>query len=508
MKLNLRLTKMIRRSLPGLIALGIAACSHSPNSSPVKNIGLLRNQYEEAAFQIDTLLNNSPFDMAYWGVKIIRANTGDVIYERNANKMFMPASNMKLYTTSAALCLLGPDYKYQTTFWTDGIIDSLGVLNGNLYVQGSGDPTWSWRFYDDNYDSLFIRFADSMKAHGITKITGSIVGDDNIFDDIPLGYSWSWDDEPYYYGAQISGLSFNENYIDYRLTPGKVGEFATITPHPNTDYVKVRNDLITAPMDSATDFENGRERAQNNGWFTGTISAADSARWDAITVENPTLFTVYVLKQFLRRNGVEVSGDPIDGDDWLATVDYENYQPVFTHTSQPLSEIIAKVNKPSQNFIAETLQKTLGATFGEEGSSKAGIKVQMALYDSLGMDTRNLTIRDGSGLSRLDLVSPNTTTSLLQMMWNRPDGDIFVASLPISGVDGTIKKRMRGTIAEGRVHAKTGYVSYVRSLSGYLWTLNEEPIIFSLMVNHYTVKTSLAEKIQDRICNILVGMDQ
>lgn len=501
-------TKMIRWSLPVLIALGIAACTHSPNSTPVKKIGLLRNQYEEAAFQIDTMLNNAPFDMAHWGVKIIRANTGDVIYERNAHKMFMPASNMKLYTTSAALCLLGPDFTYHTTFWTDGTIDANGVLNGNVYVRGSGDPTWSWRFYDDNYDSLFIRFADSIKAHGISEINGSIVGDDNVFDDIPLGYSWSWDDEAYYYGAQISGLSFNENYIDYRLTPGRIGENAKISPYPNTDYVTVRNDLITAPVDSATDFENGRERAQNNGWFTGTISAADSARWDAITVENPTLFTVYVLKQFLQKNGVEVTGDPIDVDDWTAQVDYEQYQPIFTHTSQPLWEIIAKVNKPSQNFIAETLQKTLGATFRNEGSSKAGIKVQMALYDSLGMDTRNLTIRDGSGLSRLDLVSPNTTESLLRMMWAQPDREIFIASLPISGVDGTIEKRMLGTIAEGRVHAKTGYVSYVRSLSGYLWTLKEEPIIFTLMVNHYTVPTVLANKLQDRICTVLVGMDQ
>ncbi|PJA51459.1 MAG: D-alanyl-D-alanine carboxypeptidase/D-alanyl-D-alanine-endopeptidase, partial [Candidatus Marinimicrobia bacterium CG_4_9_14_3_um_filter_48_9] len=227
----------------------------------------------------------------------------------------------------------------------------------------------------------------------------------------------------------------------------------------------------------------------------------------AITVENPTLFTGYVLKQFLERQGIEVTGEPIDGDDWTAQVDYERYQPIFTHTSQPLSEIIAKVNKPSQNFIAETLQKTLGAILGDDGSSKSGIKVQMALYDSLGMDTRNLTIRDGSGLSRLDLVSPNTTASLLQMMWNHPDRDIFITSLPISGVDGTIEKRMVGTIAEGRVHAKTGYVSYVRSLSGYLWTLGGEPIIFTLMVNHYTVPTSLANKIQDTICTILVGMD-
>ncbi|MCF7841218.1 MAG: D-alanyl-D-alanine carboxypeptidase/D-alanyl-D-alanine-endopeptidase [Lentisphaeria bacterium] len=500
------------RLFRGFVIMGLVivlgACSYTHNATPVKKVKLLRNQYEEAAYQIDTLLNNSPFDMAYWGVKVVRATTGEVIYERNAGKMFMPASNMKLYTTAAALCMLGPEYTYETTFWTDGKIDEQGVLNGNLFVQGSADPTWSWRFHDDNYDSLFIRFADSLKARGIKKINGAIVGDDNIFEDEPLGYGWSWDDEPYYYGAQISGLSFNENYIDHKIVPSKIGEPVEIIPYPDTDYLTVEDSLITVGPDSATKYNNWRKRAKNEGWYKGVWSQADSVGWDALTVENPTLFTVYVLKQYLERNGIEVGGEPVDVDDWMATPDYGRYQPLFTHNSHPMWDIIEKVNKPSQNFIAETLQRTLGAEFGEKGTDREGIKVQMALYDSLGMDTRNLTIRDGSGLSRLDLVSPNTTVSLLQMMWDHPDRDLFIVSLPQAGVDGTTENRMKGMAAAGRVRAKTGYISYVRSLSGYLWTMQEEPVIFSLMVNHYTVPTSWANYLQDRICNILVTMDE
>ncbi len=493
----------------GLGLIGIMSCTSSPNATPVSRIGLFRDKYAQAAYEIDTLISHSPFNMAYWGIKIIKANSGDVIYERNAEKMFMPASNMKLYTTSAALCRLGPDYTYKTTFWTDGELNEKGILSGNLYLRGSGDPTWSWRFYDHNYDSLFVSFADSLKAHGITEITGAIVGDDNVFDDDPLGYGWSWDDEPYYYGAQLSGLSYNENYIDYQIFPGAVDSVVTLIPYPDTDYLKVKNELVTVDSDSVTKYDLGRERARNNGWFKGVWSVADSMGWDAITIENPTLFTVVVLKQYLQRNGVQVHGDPRDVDNWPGQVDYNRYQPIFTHTSPPLYDIVYHVNKPSQNFIAETLQKTLGAEFGEAGSNREGIKVEMALFDSLGVDTRNLTIRDGSGLSRLDLVSPNTTTSLLNMMWNHGDRDYLLESLPQSGVDGTIKNRMLGTLAEGRVRAKTGYVSYVRSLSGYLWTKkNEEPLIFSLMVNHYTVPTSLANQIQDQICTILVGLDQ
>jgi len=172
-----------------------------------------------------------------------------------------------------------------------------------------------------------------------------------------------------------------------------------------------------------------------------------------------------------------------------------------------MSDIIAKVNRPSQNFIAETLQKTLGAEFGKEGSSREGRKVQMALFDSLGMDTRNLKIRDGSGLSRHDLVSPNTSASLLQMIWAHPYRSYFIESLPLSGLTGTIRKRMIGTEAEQNVRAKTGTIGYVSSLSGYTWTQSGEPIIFSIMANHFTIPTSQVRSIQDQIATILSEME-
>ena len=492
-----------------IVAVTLITCStNTPFATSVPTAKIFRSAQQEAAFKIDTLLNGAPTEMGWWGVKVLYPKTGEIIYERNASKMFMPASNMKMYTTAAALCLLGPQSRYETDFVTNGTIEG-GVLDGDLIVKGSGDPSWSWRFYDKNYDSVMVRIVDSLSLKGIKQINGNIIGDDNVFDDELLGYGWSWDDEPYYYGAQISGLSYSENYIDYKLIPDtlNIGAPVIIEPYPQTSYFNLRNDLITVSSDTSTEWDYGREWRSNNGWFEGDYRLERGETERAITIHNPTLFTVHVLKERLTDAGIQVTGEPMDGDDLTDSIDYDQTSKLFTYYSHPMSDIITKVNQPSQNFIAESLQRTMGALFGEEGSSREGRKVQMALYDSLGMDTENLQLRDGSGLSRHNLVSPNTTTSLLQMMWEHPHRTYYIESFPLSGVSGTIRKRMAGMSGEFNVRAKTGYIGYVRSLSGYTWTRSGEPIIFSIMVNHYTIPTYIVNRIQDQIASILSDME-
>jgi D-alanyl-D-alanine carboxypeptidase/D-alanyl-D-alanine-endopeptidase (penicillin-binding protein 4) len=487
----------------------IACSTQKPFTTSLPKQALLRNDQQQAAFQIDTLLDHAETQMGWWGVKVQYARTGEVVYERNASKLFMPASNMKMYTTAAALCLLGPQYRYETDFLMAGTLDEAGVLKGDLVIKGSGDPTWSWRFFERNYDSLMVCFVDSLKARGITRIQGRIIGDDNIFDDEVLGYGWSWDDESYYYAAQISGLSYNENYIDFILMPDTLnpGNPVTIEPHPRTSYLNVRNELISVHSDSSTEWDYGRERGTNNGWFKGDyrIEAGETER--TITVDNPTRFAAHVLKERLQDAGIQVDGDPLDADELSDSLNYELMLPLFRYASHPLSDIISKVNRPSQNFIAETLQKTLGVEFGEAGSSREGRKIEMMLFDSLGMDTENLKLRDGSGLARHNLVSPNTSAALLQMMWDHPYRSYYMESLPLSGVTGTIRKRALGTSAEGNVRAKTGTIGWVRALSGYTWTQSGEPIIFTLMVNHYTIPTYKVNLMLDEIVTILSDME-
>ena len=500
--------RMTQTVVPAILAsLILIGCVHqSPNSTPVKTSPLMRNAVEEAAWQIDTLLNNGPTEMGFWGVKVMFAQSGDVIYERNSHKMFMPASNQKLYTTAAALALLGPDYRYSTTFYTNGTLSPDGVLNGDLIIRGSGDPTWSWRFFNDNYDSLYNAFSDTLRSLGITAIEGDIIGDDNVFDDRPYGYSWSWDDQTYIMRRNCQDSRTMRITSTSRSSQIPFPEIRNTRGYQTPAYLEVRNDLVSVDSDTATDWDSGRERAVNRGWFEGEYRISEGEDDEAITIENPTLFTVHVLKEYLDRNGLTVSGNPVDADDLEDSLDYVSLDSIWTYQSHPMSDIIAKVNKPSQNFIAETLQKTLGVEFGEGGSSYHGRQVQYALYDSLGMDTRNLKLRDGSGLSRHNLVSPNTTSSLLKMMWDHEYRTYYMESLPLGGASGTLGKRMKGLSAELNVSAKTGYVGYVRALSGYTWTCSGEPIIFSLMVNHYTIPTYIVNHVQDRICSILSEM--
>ncbi len=493
-----------------LVSMALFACTTRPyNATPLPKQQFMRSAQQQVAFEIDTLLNRAPTDMGWWGVKIQYANTGEVIYERNNAKMFMPASNQKMYTTIAALCLLGPQYRYATDFVSNGDLDDNGVLSGDLIIKGSGDPSWSWRFYDGNYDSVMVNFIDSLKLRGIAEIKGNIIGDDNIFDDQSLGYGWSWDDETYYYSAQISGLSYSENYIDYTLTPDSVtlGNPVIIEPHPHTNYMNLRNDLITVSSDTATEWTHDRERQTNNAWFEGNYRREKGESEATITIHNPTLFTVHVLKERLEEAGISVGGSPVDADDLTDSLNYVETKKIFTYYSHPLSDIITKVNRPSQNFIAEMLQKTLGAEYGAEGSSREGRKVEMAFFDSLKMDTRNLQLRDGSGLSRHDLVSPNTSVSLLQLMWDHPYRSYFIESLPLAGLNGTVRRRMKGTEAEYNVRAKTGTIGYVSSLSGYTWTESGEPLIFSIMANHFTIPTSQVRSIQDQIAEKLSMME-
>ncbi len=504
------MTLPTRFSILIIFSIFFAACStNSQIATPLPKYQIMRSPQQQAAFEIDTLLNNAPTDMGWWGIKVQYPTTGEVFYERNPGKLFMPASNMKLYTTAAALCMLGPQYKYVTDFVTDGAVDEKGVLQGDLIIKGSGDPSWSWRFFDGNYDSVMVIFIDSLKEQGITSINGNLIGDDNIFDDQALGYGWSWDDETYYYAAQLSGLSYSENYVDFDLVPdsSNLGNLVNIIPKPMTDYLNVSNELVTVSSDTSTDWDYGRDRSTNNAWFKGAYRLERGEIEETITIHNPTLYTVHVLKERLRDAGIMVTGDPLDVDDLPDSLNYEKMTRLFSYHSHPLSDIIAKVNRPSQNFIAETLQKTLGAEFGKEGSSYEGRKIEMMLFDSLGVDTRNIKLRDGSGLARHNLVSPNSTATLLQVMWDHPYRSYYMESLALSGVTGTIRKRALGTSAEGNVRAKTGTIGWVRALSGYTWTKSGEPVIFTVMINHYTIPTSQVNRYLDRIMAILSDME-
>ena len=457
--------------------------------------------------QVNELVNDPHLQPSIMGIYIEEYQTREIIYSLNPHTLLMPASNMKLFTTSSALAILGPDYRYQTSLYMDGTIED-GILDGNLIIRGSGDPSISGRHNDGNRLEMFQDWADTLRSIGIRKINGAIIGDDNIFDDIGLGYSWGWDDLSYYYAAQTGGLCFNDNCVDLFIIPNdSIGGKPQILTKPSMNYMEIINEIATVSADSSTHIDFYRKPGTEVVTIFGTIKAGADTVKDWVTVENPTNYTLSAFKYTLENNGI--TANTISDIDELPvkSLDYDSYRFMAAHESVPLSEIIKTINKVSQNFYAEQLQKTLGVELKEVGSSKKGIEAEKDWLSRIGISPDDVFIVDGSGLSRHNLVTAHQIVTILRAIRNHSDYRVFFDSLPIGGVDGTLKNRLKGSNAVGHVFAKTGYVGRVRALSGYVHAANGREYIFSILVNHYPVPTGRINDLQDHIVTLLYNLD-
>jgi len=454
--------------------------------------------------ELDYIFADPSFAIAHWGVAIQSLKTGEYFYLRNEHKAFMPAPNMKLFTTAAALLTLGSDYRFVTKLFANGLVDPEGVLQGDLVIVGCGDPSLSGRWSNGQITLIFEQWADSLKSKGIKAVAGKVVGDDRYFSDEPLGAGWAWDDISDYYAAQISALTFNDNCVDIIFNPGdSIGAPASFKIEPNTSYVQVVDRVLTGRH---TNIVFRRSLGANQIICSGTVAQRDRDHREWFTVENPTKFTVHALREILQAKGLAIAGEACDVDELPGYLPASYViLPVATHTSPPLSEIVKVTNKDSNNLFAELLLRVIGRERGEEGSATAGEKEEKRLFEAMGIDPEHLSIADGSGLSRLDLVTPMSVIKLLRYMRQQPAGEVFFQSLPIAGFDGTIKKRMRYTTAKNNVRAKTGSIGRVRTLSGYVTTLENEELVFSIMVNNYAAPSSTANYIQDLVCERLAN---
>ena len=396
----------------------------------------------ELGHMIDSLTSQPVFRNAHWGVLIVNPRTGDTLYSKNAGKLFMPASNMKIITSSAALTLLGPDYTYKTTFLVDGPVQD-SLLDGDLIVIGRGDPTIS-----DNMrgiaTTVMDALADSIRAHGIRQISGRLVRVGNAFPDSTRGYGWEWDDLGEYYAAGVDELIFNEG-------------MAPTTPRPPPDTVR----------DSA---------------YSGPA-------------KDPATAYLNALNDALIRKGITLDAGVLDSI--LPTP--IKMDTLFTFTSLPMRNILPALLKPSQNQIAEILLKTIGLERGGMGTADSARKIVGQLLLSWGVQPDGFVIRDGSGLSRHDMLTPETIVRVLDRIQQDTAFAVFYNALPIAGIDGTLQDRMKGTPAEGNVRAKTGSISYARSLSGYVTTADGERLIFSILANNWVTPSSVVTGIMDRI---------
>ncbi len=491
---------MANKTFLVFISLFILTASNFPQGLPKDTTSKYAyNTIPEFWSQMNDIFNDPNFSNAEWGVVIQSLETGEYFYKRNEDKLFMPASNLKLFTTAAGLVILGSDYRFKTNIFINGSVDG-NVLKGDLVVQGRGDPTISGRFYDGDMLRVYDNWADSLLNKGIDEITGNIIGDDNAFDEIGLGKGWRWDYESNWFAAPSSAISFNDNCVDLVVTVNKKSHQPQIEVLPDTKYTIIMNKVITVPKDSITSIDAYRESGTNVITVFGTIRDDSDSVKTYVTVNNPTQFAMVVLKNVLRKKGIVIDGYPIDINDMTTALDYSKMTKLFTQYSPPLKEIVKVINKNSQNLFAEQLLKTIGLETGGFGSVAKGISAEYNVFKEMGINPESMNIVDGSGLSRLDLVTPRQIIAVLSYMYKSKYFIPFFNSLPIAGVDGSLGDRLQNTKAQGNVRAKTGFLEGVRSLSGYALTGDKEPIAFSIICNNFNVPVKLAENIQDLVC--------
>jgi D-alanyl-D-alanine carboxypeptidase/D-alanyl-D-alanine-endopeptidase (penicillin-binding protein 4) len=499
------MTMPIRRIAPVfLLALAAACTPAAPPAGPAPSPVEVPREAGIAA-ALDSIFNDTAFASAHWGVLVRSLESGRTTYARNAGRMFVPASNMKIVTAAGALEALGPDYRYVTRIAAAGSVRE-GVLHGDLIVFGGGDPTISERFHGD-VRTVFRAWADSLRAHGVRRITGAVIGNDDVFDDVPLGRGWAWDDLPDSYSAEVSGLQLNEGFVTVRVAPGPERAAAVTTRPVSDEWVPVIGNVWMAHADSAPRVTVGRADTLSGVAVSGVLPA-DTTVEEEVAVRNNTRFFAAVLRQALLEAGIGVGGQSLDADDDPARGKPASSTVLFNHTSPPMRDILAAFLKPSQNQIGEILLKTVGRELRGQGTARAGVAAIDSMAAAWGLPRRLLAQADGSGLSRYNLVAPEFLAALLEREARSPHFAVFDQALPVAGRDGTLAARMRGTPAEANVRAKTGTLSGVRALSGYFTTAAGERMVFSMIVNHHTLSARDADRVAEAALMRLIALDR
>lgn len=456
------------------------------------------------AGELDAIFNDPRFARALWGVRIESLRDGRVIYTRNSDKLVVPASNMKLLTMAATAERLGWDFRFETRLEAVGTVTD-GTLHGDLIVVGGGDPSIDSIAFGP--PPVFEEWADALAQAGIHRVTGRLIGDDNLFDDTGIGPGWAWDYLNDGYAAPSSALSYNENIALIRIWPGDaVGAPARVEISPAGHGLTLTHAITTSAAGSSASISQTRGLLDDEVLLRGSIPLGRPEPLVRTTsVHNPTAFFVGGLHAALADRGIPVRGGAVDIDDLAAPPAADGRRLIATRRSQPLSSLGAYFMKASQNFYGETFLKTLGHRFGRGGTTPAGRAVASETLESWGIPEGSYVMYDGSGLSRYNYVSSDAIVALLKHVWNdaRLRGP-FMAALPVGGQDGTLGSRMRNTALAGKVQAKTGTISNVRSLSGFVDAPSGERFVFSIIANHFTVGSAAVDEVAEKALLTLV----
>ena len=470
-----------------LASLTISAAVHVPA------------QAQSREQRIARLLDSPPFNRVTWNI-YAQDDRGRVIFNRNGDRLSVPASNTKLVVAAASSVLLPPDYRPRTSLYANGTVTN-GVLQGDLIMYGRGDPTWSQRCYTidtlapggcDSTWTAVDAIADSLRAGGIRRVTGKIVGDGSYFEPTLVHWAWNEFDLNWWYAAPVSGLGFHDNSIDFQIAPGAaVDQPPLISWNPAISFFTFENRARTVPADSGTTIGDNffRKPGTLDIWAEGTVALTRSPWIESFAVPDPNYYAARALQDALQRKGVAVAGGAASTTDSMA---YRTLRccgsPIVEYQGRPLSDIVFPVLNTSQNWFAEMLLKTLARAVGDTGSWSKGLEVETRfLIDSVKIDSTAFDLQDGSGLSAGNLVSPRAFVQLLSYMYRHPKRAPFIAGLPRAQQRGSLLRRFAGTPLEGRVLAKTGSISRVNTLSGYIEKADGRVITFSIQANAHDI---------------------
>lgn len=448
---------------------------------------------------IARLLDSPPFNRVTWNI-YAQDDRGRVIFNRNGDRLSVPASNTKLVVASAAAVLLPADYRPRTSLYANGTLTN-GLLQGDLVVYGRGDPSWSERCYSidtlaagacDSTWTVVDAIAESLRARGIKRVTGRIVGDGSYFEPTLVHWSWESFDLNWWYAAPVSGLGFHDNSVDFQIGPGAaVDQPPQITWNPALPMFTFENRARTVPADSGTTIGDNffRKPGTLDIWAEGTVALTRSPWIESFALPDPNYYAARALQAALQRKGISIEGGAASTTDSMV---YRTLRccgsPIVEYRGRPLPDIIFPILNTSQNWFAEMLLKTLARQVGDTGSWAKGLDVETRfLVDSVKIDSTAFALTDGSGLSAGNLVTPRAFVQLLSYMYRHPKRASFIAGLPRAQQSGSLLRRFAGTPLQGRVLAKTGSIARVNTLSGYIEKANGQVITFSIQANAHDV---------------------
>ncbi len=474
--------------------------------------------------RVDAILNRAELASGYWGVAVEDMDTGAVVYAHNANRLFTPASNAKMFTTAAGLALVGSDYRFRTTVETNKVPDKYGRIADDVVLVGRGDPNLSGRALPYALktqhpwppEQVLVELADQVVARGVKVIDGDLVADDTFYTFERYAEGWTEDDLLWDYGAPVSALAINDNSVFLGVQPGEhVGERAFVTLEPFASLYELVNQVTTVAAGTGPRKVGIRRQAGTNRielW--GTIPADDSGLHEKLAIEDPAEFCARLLADLLARRGVTVLGKTRarhlmpEQAEAIRTAAALSANPTSArpnpvvlaeHISAPLAQDVKVINKVSQNLHTEMLLRLLGHEKNGTGSVESGLEALKGFLTTAGIKPEEYVFFDGSGLSRKDLITPHAAVTLLRYAAAQSWGMTFRDSLPRAGVDGTMTNRLKSLPAGARVEAKTGTHDHVNSLSGYITTTDGRRLAFSILSNNHLLGSPKAAAVMDEI---------